>query len=170
DPEQRLALEGKGARLTKSLDKLFGEQAPDRQEIFRAAKELDVLVNPPKDDMEPPRARFRQLVEATQDMLRDGPDAQLVPLRPLLKQIEADGPEASTTRNHKKWATANESVEKLHQRAIALRTPARDTPRELPPAPILKDWAYQTADGLRAALAEECRKLESLPAYASRIK
>jgi len=35
---------------------------------------------------------------------------------------------------------------------------------------VLKGWAQQSADALRATLAEECRKLESLPAYAVRIK
>lgn len=171
DPEERLALEGKGAKLAKTLGRLFAEQAPDRQEIYRAKKELDVLVNPPKDDMEPPRAQFRQLIDATREMLLDGSDAQLVPLRTMLKQIEADGNDAFTTKNHKKWGTTNESLAKLHQKVIMLLNPRGERGGgDLPPAPVLKGWAQQSADALRATLAEECRKLESLPAYAVRIK
>lgn len=176
DPEQRLALGGQGAKLSRKVDKLFGELEPDRQEIHRAVKDLERLVDPPPDDMDPPRAQFRRLVDDSRNMLSAaGADPQMDPLRTALGQIERDGNDAYTTKNHKKWANTNESLTKLHGRLVKVTTggdgaSGGGSEQELPPTPILKDHFKQEVDGLRSALMMKREELERLPDYPTRLK
>ena len=174
DPEQRLALGGQGAKISRKINKLFGELEPDRQEIHRATKDLDRLVNPPPDDMDPPRAQFRGLVENSRNMLSAaGTDPQLDPLRTALSQIERDGSDAFTTKNHRKWSTTNESLNKLHSRLTKVTSGGDEGgsgTQELPPTPILKDYFMQDVDSLRSSLTLKREEIERLPNYDTRLK
>ncbi len=172
DAEHRLLLGGQGAKLSKKLQKLFDELEPDKQEIYRALKELERLVEPPPEDMDPPRAQFRRLLDECRDMIAaKGADPQLDPIKTALSRIEADGNNAYTTKNHKQWATANENLAKLHDRLEKLTgADGGGSEPELPPTPVLKDHFKQEVDGLRAALNMKREELEPRPDYAGKLK
>ena len=77
DPKERTLLMGLGVKISKKVNKLFKELEPDRQEIQQALRELKKIVHPPRDDMEPPRAAFIDMVDACQasvDELESGPE------------------------------------------------------------------------------------------------
>ena len=132
------------------------------------------MVNPPPDDMEPPRSQFRQMLEDARDLLSaQGTDTQLDPLRTALGRLEADGNDAFTTKNHKKWAATNESLAKLHARILSVAGRSGGGgggDRELPPTPILKDHFKQELDGLRAALHAKREELAGLDRYPTKFK
>ena len=58
DPAHRTLLAGKGRKMVRKLAALFEEQEPDRQEIQAHLRELEKLVHPPTDDMDPRAAAF----------------------------------------------------------------------------------------------------------------
>ncbi len=173
DPEYRLLLAGQGNNIIKMLEKLFNEMQPDVQEIHRSLKKLDHIVNPPLDDMDPPRAAFRRMIEECDQLLSvHGTDPQLQPLRTMLKNIEADGNDAFNTKNHKKWTIANENLVKLRNRIEnIIRGPVEPgPPRQLPPTPILKDYFKMEVDQLRASLDAKRMELENRSDYESVLK
>jgi len=171
DPEQRLRLAGKGRKLGARLQRLFAEQAPDRQEIHVALKELNALVNPPAEDMSPPRAQFRQAIEYAQDQLdSQGSDPQIQPLRQLLKRIETEGNDAYTTKNYRKWAIANENLAKLVTRIEKIVNPLQGGTQELPDTVTLKDDFRQRVDQLRTYLLAKHDDLRDHPRYRTAIK
>ena len=175
DAEQRLALSGAGGKVSRKLQKLFDEFEPDRQELQQALRELDRLVNPPPDDMDPPRTQFHRTVADSKDLLASqGVDPQLAPLRTALDRIEREGNEAFTTKNIKKWAAVNESLGKLHARIVKVTTgdggDGGGGGHELPPTPILKDHFQQETDGLRSALQLKREALESRADYPTKFK
>ena len=172
DPEQRLRLAGRGRKLSSKLQRLFAEQAPDKQEIHAALKEMNALVNPPAEDMNPPRAQFRQLIEHSQDLLDSkGTDPQVEPLRPLLKRIETEGNDAYTTKNHKKWGLSNDNLAKLHARIQKICDTDTDKKEEQTPDTVtLKDQARQQVDQLRTYVQNKHEDLRNLPRYPTRIR
>lgn len=157
DPEQRLALAGAGEKLVVKIQKLLNEQQADRQELDRELKKLDHLVNPPADDMEPSRNEFQVKLEDCRSMLSGKPnEPNLQAFHPRLKRIEKEANDAYTTKNRKKWAAANESLNQEHSRIRKLIEggDGPPPPTDLPPTPILKDDISQRIDGLRAALIQ----------------
>jgi len=172
DPERRTLLGGKGRKLANQIKKLFAEQEPDKQELVRAIRELDRLVNPPLDDMDPPRAHFMGLLENCRNLMdAKGSDPEIQPLRPMWDRINEDGRDAYITRNHKKWTTVYESLRLLYDRLAKLGEKGKgDGDDDIPPTEMSKDQGHQEVEGLRALLATERMKLESQPDYASTIR
>ncbi len=174
DPEQRVLLAGKGAKLSKKLSRKFAEQmGKDRQEIYASLREFRNFIHPPPDDMNPPRAEFQQLVDACQEILQaQQSDAQFQAFPPMLKRIETDGNDAATTKNHRKWAAAHENLLKLYARLEKLleRGVGPSTPPDIEPTPLLKDRALQVIDALRCKLESRRDMLTRDPRYAARLR
>ena len=169
DPVQRLSLRGLGKKLALKIEKLLDEQEPDRQELNRALFEFDRIVNPPPDDMDPPRAQFRQIAEDCRDLLASkGPDADNLPFFNMLNKIENDGNDAYTTKNQKKWKTANENLAHLNHRIQKVGSDNGET--ELPPTTIMKDHAKLQVDGLCNELNVEREKLEHRGDFGTKFK
>jgi hypothetical protein len=171
DPEERLALAGSGEKLVKKLRKLFEQEEPDRQEINRELKKLDRMINPPKDDMEPPRTSFQSILEACRELLASkADDPAMQAFHSRLKRIETEGNDAYTTKNRKKWAAANEALRQEHSRIEKATGGGDGPPPELPPTPVLKDAFRHDADGMRAAVRMARESAAKRPTYATRDK
>jgi len=172
DPDQRLLLAGKGEKLSRKLTKLFSEMDPDKQEILVAIKQLDQLVNPPPDDMNPPKAEFRRLVENCRDLLEGKlSESGTQPLQQMLERIENDGNDAATTKNHKKWAATNESLVKLYARIEKVSGKGDDSTEEsLPPTVVLKEQGRRCVDRLRSKARAKGEASEHEPRYIKSIK
>ncbi|HYH67188.1 MAG TPA: Hsp70 family protein [Urbifossiella sp.] len=167
DPEQRLRLEGIGAKKSKQAAEMLNKQTADPQEVNRSVKELERLVNPPADDMSPPQGTFRRKVDGCRTMLQSvSGDPQAAPLGKMLDRIEADGNQAATTKNQRKWGMVNESLGQLEDRIDKLVDPNKGgggpspPPTPPPPTPLIKDHFLHQVSGLRRALAQEWEKLE----------
>jgi len=171
-PERRTLLGGKGKKLASKIKKLFGEPKSDKQELAREIRKMDRLVNPPRDDMDPPRAYFMGLLEHCRSLMdANGSDPEVQPLRPMWDRINEQGREAYITKNHKNWATAYESLRLLYERLANLgKTNNGGDGEDIPPTEISKDQGHQVVEGLRALLATERMKVESLPDYATGIR
>lgn len=101
----------------------------------------------------------------------NGSDPEVQPLRPMWDRINEQGRDAYITKNHKNWATAYESLRLLYDRlAILGKKDNGGNGDDIPPTEISKDQGHQEVEGLRALLATERMKLESLPDYATRIR
>ncbi|HEV7405319.1 MAG TPA: Hsp70 family protein, partial [Chthoniobacteraceae bacterium] len=170
DPDRRATLDGKGCKIARKIEKLMSEgMGQDRQEIYRELVEYRKVVQPPPEDMDPPRQEFRELVEECHDLLsRHSSNPEVQPLADALKKIEARAEDAYKTKNHKTWAAENGNLVTLYQRLSKLGGDGGE--RELPPTPILKDGCAQEIDQLRARLHSQRNALESLPRYATHIK
>ena len=169
DPQQRLELAGKASKVSKGIQKLLDEQQPDVHEVYAALKELDSMVHPPEDDMEPTRGQFRELVEVCHDMLNASSDPQLQPLQNVLGRIEKEGGEAYATRNRKRWAKANENLIKLYGRLQKVgEAQGGGGPDPEPVTWEIKERARQEAAQLRTRLEERRDQLQSHPKYASK--
>ena len=175
DPEQRLRLKGPGEKLARSVNRLLSEQSPDPQEVHRAIKELGRLVNPPADDLEPPRLEFSRIIEECRQILHSRPgERQLEPFRSMLDQIERDGNQAAITKNHKKWGQINDGLIELQRRLRVATEPSNQNappPRDdLPPTPLLKDHFRQRVDAMRAALLDQRDALSRKKDYEIKVK
>ena len=172
DPAQRLELAGQGKKLVRKVEKLLGEQQPDRQELQRAIKELRRLVEPPVDDMDPPRGKYLQLLEECNKMLSDeGADKQIQSLRPILSNIEKESNDAFTTKNQRKWSQEYKKLEAIYQRIKQAISGGDNGPKQqLPPTPILKDHFRDDVDQLRVALENRRMELHHRNDYDSRYK
>lgn len=169
DPEQRTVLRLKGRKIVKELDRLFGELEPDRQEIDRALRQLDRLVNPPPDDMDPPRSEVNRRLSDCEEMLGAlSGDPQTHALRQVLEKIRADTADAINTKNHKKWKMADEHLAKLQNRMTTVAeggAAESSSGSQLPPPALLKDQAHAQMDGMRSALRIARSEVQRQPDY-----
>lgn len=174
DPAERLTLAGPGEKRVKKLRKLFDEQEPDRQEIHHEMKMLEKMVNPPPDDMEPPRTQFVSMLEECREMLgAKADDPNMQSFQPILKRIEKEGNDAHATKNRKKWGAASESLRQAHARIDKVAgggAGGGGGGGALPPTPLLKDRFGQDVDGLRAALRMAREKAAKRPDYGNKDK
>jgi len=162
DGELRATLAGRGNRLMRNLNKLFAEQAPERQEIQRDLEELDRLVAPPVEDMSPPRSEFQKLLKACREILKLAKDMpQAGSFEPLLDRLENEGNEAYKVKNHKNWGIANENLGRLYGRIRDLIKDIIDT--TLPETSVQKDARLQEISRMRADLRDELDKLPQNP-------
>lgn len=164
DPRERTLLKGKGGKLSQKISNLFREQEPDRQEIQQALREMNKIVHPPKDDMEPSRASFINLLEACQALIEEmaGPEAKANTNR--LERIRLEGENAFMTKNRKVWARANENLSILHSKLKNVNK-EDSGPQELPSTGEMKDQFMQELDQLRARLNDMRDRVESYPNY-----
>jgi molecular chaperone DnaK (HSP70) len=173
DPAERLTLAGPGEKLVKKLRKLFEEQEPDRQEINHELKKLEKMVNPPPDDMEPPRTQVVSMIEECREMLASkADDPNMQSFQPILKRIEKEANDAHATKNRKKWGAASESLRQAHAR-IEKMTGGGDGGGgggSLPPTPLLKDRFGQDVDGLRSSLRMAQEKAAKRADYGTKDK
>jgi molecular chaperone DnaK (HSP70) len=168
DAEQRTLLGGKGGKLSKTITNLLEEAEPDKQEVHRALRELERLVTPSPEDMDPPRKQFRDLLEECRDLLDSvGSDSDIRTLRGQLQKIEEEGMNAFALKNHRKWAAVNESLLQLYQRTIKML--GGGAGMELPPTEILKDYFLQQVETTRAALARRRENLQNRADFATRL-
>jgi molecular chaperone DnaK (HSP70) len=177
DPEQRLRLAGQGKKLSRQIAKLFARQSPDKQEVHRALKEFDRLVNPPPDEMEPSRAQYHNQIEACDQELAAAPsDPQIQAMRPLLTRIQTAAEDALATKNQRKWTEENEKLEKLLKRLQRLTGGGGGggggggDGGTLPPTPVLKNSYLADVDGLRSEVQARREELQSEPEYEHKFK
>jgi hypothetical protein len=174
DPDQRVALAGAGRKIVERIERLLEEQDPDKQELHQALRELDRVVNPPPEDMDPPRLEFRQLVDETRELLAEaGTNEELKPYASMLARIEKDGNDAYMAKNSRKWSLANDSLRQLHQRVVRVMEGGDDQRKRvgsLPAACEIKDWGLQQLESLRSKLRTERELVERLEEYESKYK
>ncbi len=164
DPQHRAALSGKGSNLSEKIDKLLAEQEPDRQEIQQALRELNQVVNPVEEQMDPPRARFLDMIDECSYIIEEmeqGPRKHSYENR--LRRISAEGDRAFTRRNHKCWARNFENLDSLYRKLLARE--AGGAPAELQPADILKEMYQSELDRLRAHLENKRELSRAHPEY-----
>ncbi len=153
-PQDRARLAGPGKTLVRRIAKKIEGQAPDRQELFEAIKELDRVVNPPPDDMDPPRRDFENLVsECRENLAANAENPSLKAFASQLDRVEAAGKEACAQKNNRRWQTANDTLRKIAaaiEDAISGPRPKSET--KTPPPSVLKAQAARQIEGLRAEL------------------
>jgi len=152
--QDRARLAGPGRVLVKKIEKIFAGQQPDRQILNEKIKELNRLVNPPPDDMDPPRREFEALIGECREMIAAAPENPSVKVYDSqLTKVETAGKDACATKNQKKWATANETLRQLAARVHKATEVA--SPDKAPPTPsavVLKAQATKIVESLRSAL------------------
>jgi actin-like ATPase involved in cell morphogenesis len=160
-PQDRARLAGSGRALVRKIKKIIEGQSPDRQVLFERIKELEHIVNPPPEDMDPPRREFDDLVAECRESIAEDSE-RLKAYTAQVDRVETAGKEAYDTKNNRKWATANETLRRIRHN---LDKPDGPTPPP-PPKPTttqLKLMAEREIQGLRAALnaAREARAREA---------
>ena len=86
---------------------------------------------------------------------------------------DADGNDAYTTKNPRKWTAANENLAKLHDRLEKLAGADGGGPggeRDLPDTSVLKDHFRQEVDSLRLALNAKRDEVRSHAQYVTKLK
>ena len=149
NPQDRARLAGPGRSQVKAIKRLTEEQAPDRQPLAEAIKKLRELVHPKKDDMEPPRTQFDNLVAECRELIAE--DQSKKSHESQVNRVEKAGQEAYDTKNNRKWTTANETLQRIHQNLI--KTP--DDEKRPQPKYSASQWktiAEREIQGLRAGL------------------
>jgi molecular chaperone DnaK (HSP70) len=170
DPRRRTLLAGKGAKISKRIKKLFAEQEPDVQEIRQALQQFKQIIQPPIDDMDPPRSRFLNLADECGDLITGmGSNPEATAFEKRLQRISAEGEAAFVTKNHKRWARANENLQALFSKLNAMGTGGDESP-ELPPTDELKEYFLGELDKLRARLVDKRELIFSRTDYESILK
>jgi hypothetical protein len=163
-PQDRARLAGPGKNLVRKIKKITEEQSPDRQVLHERLKELERIVNPPEDDMDPPRRDFENLLAECRELLAANPENNaLKAYASQLDRVETAGKDACETKNNKKWTTANETLQRIAANINrAIEGPPPPKPPEIPPPAVLKGQAMREIEGLRALLktAREARMRE----------
>ncbi|MGO8757440.1 MAG: Hsp70 family protein [Terracidiphilus sp.] len=153
-PQDRARLAGSGKNLVRKIKKITEEQSPDRQILHERIRELERIVDPPEDDMDPPRRDFDNLLAECRELLAASPENNaLKAYSSQLDRVETAGKDACETKNNKKWVTANETLQRIHdniERAAEGSKP--ETQQETPPPAVLKAQAKRIVEGLRASL------------------
>lgn len=168
DEQRRALLFGKGRKLERKVERLLGESAPDRQEVQQALRELNLLVHPPADDLQPARHEFTACAERCRLRIAalDGVERKTFEAR--LARLEAEGEGAYAERNRKRWAKANENLMALEQR-LPHSGPVVPPP-ELPPTMLMKDQALAQIDQRRAELVARREVLEPRPDFEGALR
>lgn len=159
-PQDRARLAGPGKTLVRKIRKITEEQSPDRQVLYERIKELDRIVNPPDDDMDPPRRDFENLLAECRELLAANPENNaLKSFASQLDRVETAGKDACETKNNKKWTTANETLERIRANIEKSIRPTSERQQETPPPAVLKAQAARMIEELRASLktAREAR-------------
>lgn len=169
DAELRTLLAGKGGRMAETVQKKFGEQEPDRQEIEASLRELERLVSPPSDDLEPPRSRFDSLLVNCRELIAANKDnPQIQHFAATVDRCEREGRDAYLRKDRRRWAAINDSL--AHLRA-SLEAPATSKEeRPLSETPILKDQADLMADQVRGKLRAVEDSLKADERYVAKFK
>ena len=156
------------------IQKLLQEQEPERQEIQRAIKELDRLVNPASEDMDPPKSQFRSILEDCREILAGRPtDAELQSFQNRLAKIEKKGNDAYGTKNHREWANVNDTLMQLYSRIQKLTGGGGDNGGGTEPEPLtweLKKSAGHQIDGYRSSLDAKREECLAAPEYETKYK
>lgn len=162
DPEHRLILRGKGRKLINKLQNLLSEQPPDKQEVHAALRELERMVRPPAEDMDPPKSEFNGLVDECSDLIQTlGTDPQAQRFANSLQKMRDEGNDAFVTKNQRKWSIVNDKLAKLRaklDRAGSLEEEGRKDTQ--PTTWQLKDHYKLEVDQLRTALRSKRAELE----------
>jgi hypothetical protein len=162
--QDRARLAGPGKTLMRKIKKITQEQSPDRQILNERLKELERIVNPPEDDMDPPRREFENLIAECRELLAANPENNaLKAFASQLDRVETAGKDACDTKNNKKWTTANETLQRIAGNIDrAIQGPKSEKQQETPPPAALKGHAMREIEGLRASLktAREARMRE----------
>ena len=156
DPERRTLLAGRGELLADDLRRRLAEVPPDRQEVARAVREFEKLVNPPEDDMSPPKSQFDQLLMACRELISEQKDnPQVQTYAKAVDRNEKEGEDAYQKHDEKRWAGVCSNLSGIYQRLMP-KPPDEGKrsrePEELPPTPILKDQATFAISQARASL------------------
>lgn len=171
DPEFRTMLGGAGKKLSQRGRRLLGELQPDRYELYQVRCELDRLVNPPLEEMDPPPSQFRRYADACRNLIEGSKDLQIQSYGGQLQQMESDANRAHEEKNHRLWTEANRNLVQLHDRlnkASVDVTPG--PPSEPDPAWALKDMCRTQIERMERELESRRRVLEPLPTYGSKLK
>jgi hypothetical protein len=143
--------------LVESIERLFEQQPLERQEIYVALRQLNNLLNPPEDEMNPTLRQFYREVESCRSDIEEmidkaksalgkadgarkteGPDQNMLAnaqaalrkaerLRQSVDKLEREGPAAHQRRDRKTWATTFDML-------MSVAVQARERPRfEMPP-------------------------------------
>jgi actin-like ATPase involved in cell morphogenesis len=154
-PQDRARLAGPGRTLVRKITKIVDGQSPDRQVLHERIKELNRIVNPPPDDMDPPRREFDSLLAECRELIAANPEnAGLRASASQLDKVEIAGKDACDTKNNKKWKTANDTLPRVYAniQKIILPPEVPPPPRVTPPTTALKAQAAREIEGLRADL------------------
>jgi len=150
DTNARMALVAKGDKLVKEIEGLL-DKSNARQEIWLKLRALRRLMNPPKDDMQPPCDHFERVVLRLREALSSkAADPQIQSHTKMVERLENEGRAALAKKDKKSWAQVNASLESLLRR---LERPAREEgDRDVPPTPLQKLFAGMQMDQTRQAL------------------
>ena len=166
DPARRTMLGGKGEKIAKKIRNLFAEQFSDLQEIYQAIKELEVMLAPEKDDMQPPMEDFQSNADECRRMIAESDSEQSKQHFDTLERIEKDASDARMMKDKRKWSTVNEQLKKL----ISKLRPKVDEndERDLPTTDELKDMFHdEIVENLRVALSAKIQSMQSMKTYDS---
>lgn len=173
DPEQRTMLGGAGAKLVKRGKKLSNELQPDRQELYQTCCELDRLVNPPMEEMDPPRSKFRRMIQECDRIIQSSSDPQIQAYQTERQKIEDDGNLAYDEKNDRLWKNANVSISQLYSRltsALDSQGGPAGPPPEPDPAWMIKDICRSRIERLRTEYEHKHAMLQPLLNYESKLK
>lgn len=167
--QDRARLAGPGRTLVRKIRQISEGESPDTQLLHEKIKELNRIVHPPKDDMDPPRRDFENIIAECHEILASDPENKaLKAYASQLDRVEIAGKDACETKNNKKWTNANEALQKITTNMKKVVGKIIDQPPPtLPPTPVLKAQGTQIINGLRADLktAREARLREKNPEF-----
>lgn len=173
DAEFRTLLGGAGKKLVQRARRLTGELQPDRHELYQTCGELDRLVNPPIEEMDPPRSQFAHFVNACREFVQGSQDVQMQAYETQLQKCKADGDRAYQEKNPRTWTEANRTIAQLHERLkAASRNDRSDAPQTAEPDPawVLKDMGRTIVDRLETDLAQQRKALANRSDFEPRLK
>lgn len=167
DAEQRARVMVQGNRIAAGIDSLFDEMNPDKQGLFRELRQLEQLVTPRRDELQPPRMQFRWKVAACRAILATQPgNVELSSYLPQIESAEKQGGEAFQARNQRRWSAAYQSIDRLHRQLEQVAAPP--PPRTVTTPEVKAAWK-QDVDDLRQQLTDRAAAVRQAKPHDTRL-
>jgi molecular chaperone DnaK (HSP70) len=152
DAATRMRMSAEGNKLRRKIKGLLDAPAPDRQEVWLTLRVLERAVSPPRDELEPPRADFEDLLLRIRDLLAAHPDdPNLQATTRVVDRLDKEGRAAHNQHDARKWRQVNDNLRSLYNRIARPHRPGSGG-GELPPADIQKMAVTMRLDQVRQEL------------------
>jgi molecular chaperone DnaK (HSP70) len=164
DASTRMTMRAEGDRLRQKVHRLTDSPVPDRQEAWLLLRQLDRVVHPPREELNPPLADFESLLLDIRDLLaaRSSGDPNLQALATITNRLDKEGRAAYARREARRWAQAYDGLLNVFRNLRPTGRPPVDS-HELPPAELQKMTAIMRLDQLRQQLrAKEAELMDNV--------
>jgi len=170
DPKRRATLGG-GDKIADKIKGLFAaEGMKDRQEINQTIQELEKVFVIKKDEFEPPKEEYEELLKECNLLIELKKDEKDYSDNvKILAEIEKTKNESFLTKDKRKWSVSFNNLRKLHHKLTKVQKKEdEDEEQIIAPTDELKDYFHEhIVDDLRTKLRQKKKTEEASGIYKS---